>query len=173
MAAGDQKSEKPTPRRLIKAREEGNFPTARTFVGSMQFLAFVALLHVWGPAWIKSLQNGFMGLIQTALNPKLYPRDLLFLCVALMKQLMIPIGMMGAVMIGITIAVQLVVTGFGISLKKLTPDLKRLNPLARSASASRAESGGAHSGGHYDPGIRRRRLLPGRRQSDELSRVAT
>ncbi len=131
MAAGDQKSEKPTPRRLVKAREEGNFPTARTFVGSMQFVAFVGLLHVWGPAWIRSLQGGFMGLIQNALNPRLSPRDLLFLCIGLMKQLMIPIGVMGAVMIGITIGVQLVVTGFGISMKKLTPDLKRLNPLAR------------------------------------------
>jgi flagellar biosynthesis protein FlhB len=131
MAAGDQKSEKPTPRRLVKAREDGNFPTARTFVGSMQFLAFVGVLHVWGPAWIRSLQSGFMSLIQNALNPRLNPRDLLFLCIGLMKQLMIPIGMMGAVMIGITIAVQLVVTGFGISMKKLTPDLKRLNPIAR------------------------------------------
>jgi flagellar biosynthesis protein FlhB len=34
-------------------------------------------------------------------------------------------------MIAITIAVQLVVTGFGISLKKLTPDFKRLNPIER------------------------------------------
>ena len=43
----DQKTEKPTQRRLNKAREEGNFPTARTFVGALQFLAFVGLLHVW------------------------------------------------------------------------------------------------------------------------------
>jgi flagellar biosynthetic protein FlhB len=34
-------------------------------------------------------------------------------------------------MVAITIAVQLVVTGFGISIKKLTPDFKRLDPLAR------------------------------------------
>ena len=40
----DQKTEKPTQRRLNKAREEGNFPTARTFVGALQFVAFVALL---------------------------------------------------------------------------------------------------------------------------------
>jgi flagellar biosynthetic protein FlhB len=131
MPGSDQKTEKPTPRRLNKAREEGNFPTARTFVGSMQFLAFVSLLHAWGPVWIHSVQSGLMGVIETALNPRLNARDLLLLCIGLMKQLMVPVGMMGAIMIGITIAVQLVVTGFGISLKKLTPDLKRLNPLER------------------------------------------
>ncbi|MGD1070272.1 MAG: EscU/YscU/HrcU family type III secretion system export apparatus switch protein [Bryobacteraceae bacterium] len=131
MAGSDQKTEKPTPRRLLKAREEGNFPTARLFVGSMQFLAFVSLLHVWGPVWIHSMQSGFMSLIETALNPRLNPMDLVFICLGLMKQMMIPVAMLGAVMIGITIAVQLVVTGFGFSFKKLTPDLKRLDPLAR------------------------------------------
>src|ERR1039457_5780390 len=115
MAGSDQKTEKPTPRRLIKAREEGNFPTARTFVGSMQFLAFVSLLHVWGPVWIRSVQQGFISLIETALNPRLYSRDLLYLIVGLMNQLMIPVGMLGALMIGITIAVQLVVTGLKIT----------------------------------------------------------
>jgi flagellar biosynthetic protein FlhB len=128
---GSDKTEKPTPRRLIKAREEGDFASARTFVSSMQFVAFVSLLHVWGPVWIHSVQTGFMNLIETAMNPRLPARDLLFLAVGLMKNLMIPIGMMGAIMIGITIAVQLVVTGFGISLKKLTPDLKRLSPFTR------------------------------------------
>jgi len=129
MAGQDQKTEKPTPRRLLKAREEGNFPTARLFVGSIQFLAFVSLLHVWGPVWIHSMQSGFMSLIETALNPRLNPMDLVYICLGLMKQMMIPVAMLGAVMIGITIAVQLVVTGFGLSFKKLTPDFKRLDPL--------------------------------------------
>jgi flagellar biosynthesis protein FlhB len=131
MAGSDQKTEKPTPRRLLKAREEGNFPSARTFVGSMQFLAFVSLLHVWGAVWLRSVQRGFMDLIQTAMNPRLYPRDLLYLSIGLMKQLMLPVGLLGAIMIGTTIAIQLVVTGLGVSMKKLTPDLKRLNPLTR------------------------------------------
>jgi flagellar biosynthetic protein FlhB len=131
MAGSDQKTEKPTPQRLKKARDEGDFPTARTFVGSMQFVAFVGLLHVWGPAWIANMQKGLMSLIQSALNPRLSAMDLLYMSMALMKQMMIPVGVLGAVMIGITIAVQLVVTGFGISMKKLTPDFKRLDPLAR------------------------------------------
>ena len=56
MADKDQKTEQPTQRRMNKAREEGNFPTARVFVSALQFLAFVALLHSWGPAWIQSIR---------------------------------------------------------------------------------------------------------------------
>ena len=54
--ADQQKTEQPTPRRLKKAREEGNFPTARIFVNALQFVAFVWLLRSWGPGWIQSLR---------------------------------------------------------------------------------------------------------------------
>ncbi|HVY91804.1 MAG TPA: EscU/YscU/HrcU family type III secretion system export apparatus switch protein, partial [Bryobacteraceae bacterium] len=131
MAGSDQKTEKPTPQRLKKAREEGNFPSARTFVNSMQFLAFVSLLHVWGAAWVHSMQLGLMSLTQTALNPRLRAMDLVWLSMTLMKNMMTPVLVMGAVMVGITIAIQLVVTGFGLSMKKITPDLKRLNPFEK------------------------------------------
>jgi flagellar biosynthetic protein FlhB len=57
--------------------------------------------------------------------------DLVFRCLGLMKDLMIPAGMLGAVMVAITIAVQLVVTGFGLSFSKFTPDFKRLDPLQK------------------------------------------
>jgi flagellar biosynthetic protein FlhB len=129
MAGSDQKTEKPTPQRLKKAREEGNFPSARTFVNSMQFLAFVSLLHVWGVSWVHNMQIGMLRLTQSALDPRLRAMDLVWLSMALMKEMMTPIVIMGAVMVGITIAIQLVVTGFGLSLKKVTPDLKRLNPI--------------------------------------------
>lgn len=130
MAGQDQKTEKPTQRRLNKAREEGNFPTAKTFVGALQFLTFVALLHSRGPEWVHQLQEGFMSLILAGMNPRRAPLDLVYLSMGLTKQMMTSIGLMGAIMIGITLAVQLLVTGFGISVQKLTPDFKRLDPLS-------------------------------------------
>jgi flagellar biosynthetic protein FlhB len=130
MAANDRKTEKPTPRRLMKAREEGNFPSARTFVGALQFLAFVALLHFEGPRWMRQMQDGFASLIAMALNPRQSASDVVYRGFGTVRRLMLPVGVMGLVMIGITVAVQLLVTGFGVSLKKLTPDFKRLDPLA-------------------------------------------
>jgi len=131
MADHSQQTEKPTPRRLHKAREDGNFPTARVFVSSLQFVAFVGLLHAWGGDWAKMLRSGFVAIFQQALNPRLNAMDLVYIGFALVKQLLIPVGVMGGVLILIAIGIQLVVTGFGISLKKMTPDFQRLNPVTK------------------------------------------
>ncbi len=131
MADNDQKSEKPTQRRVLKARDEGNFATARMFVSSVHFLAFVALLHAWGPAWSATLKRSFVSILENSMDPRLSPMDVVYTGFALLRQTLVPIGMMGGVLILLTIAIQLLVTRFGISLSKLTPDIKRLNPLAR------------------------------------------
>ena len=44
MADKSQQTEKASPRRIQKAREEGLFPAAKELVGGLQFLAFVMLL---------------------------------------------------------------------------------------------------------------------------------
>ena len=41
----DQRTEKPTQRRLERARKEGNFPSSREFVSAVQFTGFVALMR--------------------------------------------------------------------------------------------------------------------------------
>ena len=129
MAQGDQKSEKPTQRRLLKAREEGNFATARMFVSSIHFLAFVSLLHSWGPDWAAGLKRSFVSVMEHALDPKLDPMDVVYMGFALLRQTLVPVGMMGGLLILLTIAIQLLVTRFGISFSKLTPDFKRLDPI--------------------------------------------
>ncbi|HEX4136695.1 MAG TPA: EscU/YscU/HrcU family type III secretion system export apparatus switch protein [Bryobacteraceae bacterium] len=131
MADQGQKSEKATPRRIQKAREEGNFPTSRVFVSSLQFLAFVALLHNWGPQWVQSTRIAFAEICRNALDPRRNVMDSVYEGVAIMERLLLPVGVLGGVMIGIALAMQLLVTGFGFSVKKLTPDFKRLNPIEK------------------------------------------
>ena len=131
MAQGDQKSEKPTQRRLLKAREEGNFATARMFVSSFHFLAFVSLLHSWGPDWAAGLKRSFVSVMEHALDPKLDPMDVVYMGFALLRQTVVPVGVMGGLLILLTIAIQLLVTRFGISFSKLTPDFKRLDPISK------------------------------------------
>jgi flagellar biosynthetic protein FlhB len=131
MADNGQKTEQPTQRRIKKAREEGNFPTARTFVGALQFLAFVALIHSWGLDWIGAIRNSMAVLFQHALNPQLGSAEIISLSLDLLTHAMVPLAVLGAVLIGITMAVQLAVTRMGISVKKLAPSLKRLNPVTK------------------------------------------
>jgi flagellar biosynthetic protein FlhB len=128
MADKDQKTEQPTQRRMLKAREEGNFPSARIFVGAIQFLAFVAMLRSWGATWITATHET---MLHHALAPNLDPAFILNLSVELIERTFMPLAVLGCVLIGVTLAAQFMVTRLGVSLKKLAPDFQRLNPANR------------------------------------------
>jgi flagellar biosynthetic protein FlhB len=131
MTPSDQRTEKPTARRMKKAREEGNFPTSHPFVAALQFMAFVSLLTYEGPAWVRDLRIRFADMLNHALDPRLAPMDAIYMGVGFVKQTLTPVCLMGAVLILITLSVQIVVTGFGVSLKKLMPDISRFSPLSK------------------------------------------
>jgi flagellar biosynthetic protein FlhB len=131
MADKDQKTEQPTLRRMLKAREEGNFPSARIFVGAIQFLAFVAMLRSWGGTWITATHDTMSQLLHHALAPSLDPAFILNLSVELIKRTFMPLAVLGCVLVGVTLAAQFMVTRLGVSLKKLAPDFQRLNPATR------------------------------------------
>ncbi len=131
MSERDQKTEQPTQRHLKKAREEGNFPSARVFVGALQFLAFVAMVHSWGAVWVTAMHRSLSLLLNHALEPRLDAKFILYLSLDLVKQTLLPLGILGGVLLVVTVAAQLAVTRFGVSLKKLSPDLKRLSPFSK------------------------------------------
>jgi flagellar biosynthesis protein FlhB len=131
MADKDQKTEQPTQRRMKKAREEGQFPSAKLFVSAMQFLAFVFMLHNWGGRWIMDIRNSMGALFNHALNPRLGQQEVVALALNLLLHSLIPLAILGGVLLAITLAMQLVVTRMGMSLKRLTPDIKRLSPMEK------------------------------------------
>lgn len=131
MADKDQRTEQPTQRRLKKAREEGRFPTARVFVSALQFLAFVAMLRAFGLPWILDVRNVISEFLSHATAPGLAPSDVVYFGLRLLQHVLTPLLGLGGVMLGITLGTQLAVTRMGLSLKGLTPDLKRLDPLSR------------------------------------------
>jgi flagellar biosynthetic protein FlhB len=57
--------------------------------------------------------------------------EIIDLILDLLKHALVPLACLGAALIAITLAVQLGVTRLGVSLKKLAPDIKRLNPLSK------------------------------------------
>ena len=130
MANNGQKTEQPTAKRLQKARKEGQFPTARQFVTAMQFLAFVAVLQAWGDRWLAGLRRLMRCAIAAAFAAQ--PDSQLM---ALSRTLVIDAVKLflpaASVVLVVTLGVQLGVTQLGVSLKRLAPDLQRLNPLPR------------------------------------------
>ena len=131
MAEKDQRTEQPTQRRLQKAREEGNFASARVFVSAVQFLAFTYIVCSFGNTWITGIRQAISQLLLEALRADLNGAKIVSLGTALLNRVFTPLAIQGAVLLVATLASQFLVTRMGLSLKKLAPDVKRLNPLSR------------------------------------------
>ena len=131
MADKSQNTEKPTAHKLKKTREEGKFPSARDFVSALQFTAFVAWLEVAGSAWLDQLRGAFRLLLNRAFSPDLTASTLLPLILNIGQRCYGPLTVLAAMLLGVTLATQLLVTGFGISFTGLTPDFNRLNPASK------------------------------------------
>ena len=131
--AGQSQTEKATPRRLEKARKEGNFPGAREFVSSIQFLAFVSLGAAWFPEWLQQLKLAFrLGLRQafTGTGTLTVP-DLIALFTRLASITLRPLAELGLVVIALTVLVQLVSTNMGFSFARLGFKFDRIDPLRK------------------------------------------
>ena len=131
MADKSQKTEPPTQRRLQKAREEGQFPAAREFVGALQFLTFVAVLSAGGTRWLADFRQTARSLFQIAYARDLGAADLTSIAWRVFWSNMLPLVLGGMAVAVATVGFRLITTRFGVSLKKLTPDPARLNPLSK------------------------------------------
>ena len=131
MADKSGKSEQPTQRRIEKARKEGQFLSAREFVSALQFMVFLLLLGAGGARWFSGFCQTARQLLSLAFASDLAPRDLSRLTWQLFWNHLLPLALGGMAIAVVTLAFRLGTTRFGFSLKKLTPDLKRLDPLAK------------------------------------------
>jgi flagellar biosynthetic protein FlhB len=131
MADKSGKTEKPTQRRLEKARTEGQFPSAKEFVSALQFMVFLGLLGSGGAHWFAQFRQSTRSMLALAFAPELRPQDLTHLAWQVSSQNIFPLVMAGLAVAVVTLGIRLGTTQFGLSLKKLAPDLKRLNPISK------------------------------------------
>ncbi|MBZ5591160.1 MAG: EscU/YscU/HrcU family type III secretion system export apparatus switch protein [Acidobacteriia bacterium] len=131
MAERGQQTEKPTPKRLEKARREGNFPAAREMVSALQFLAFAAMLAGWGAGWMAQMRQTMRWLLARAFRSGVSDVDVVRWAADISRRVGLPLGLAGGLLLGLTLAVQLAATQMGVSLRKAAPDFKRLNPLRK------------------------------------------
>src|SRR4051812_31656522 len=113
MAGKDQQTEQPTQRRLQKAREEGNFASARVFVSAVQFLAFTFVFCSWGTTWIAAIRETMAQLLSSALRPTLNADAIAGMGIALLKRVFALLAMQGALLVAVTVAAQFAVTRMG------------------------------------------------------------
>jgi flagellar biosynthesis protein FlhB len=126
--ADGQKTEQPTPRRRQKAREEGNFASSRQFISGTQFLVFVVLLNFFGEKWVSTMRLAMGSTIARAFTTDFTVNDWRMLLQTLMLRCGLPLLGAGAILVVVTVSLQLGLTKMGFSFKKLTPNFNRLNP---------------------------------------------
>src|SRR5579862_5378848 len=131
MADRSGKTEPATPRRMEKARKEGQFPSAKEFVSALQFMVFVGLLGAGGARWFAQFRSTTRWLLARAFQGEIRPSDLQGIAWRLFSQNFLPLALGGLGVAAATLAFRLITTKFGLSLKKLSPDPSRLNPLSR------------------------------------------
>jgi flagellar biosynthetic protein FlhB len=126
--ADQNKTEKPTGRRLQKARTEGQFIASRELVAAGQFLVFLAIVAAWFPGWLagmkammrQSLTGAFRGDLDITTLPGLFW--------VLIQKAFVPLSLLGFLTGMSTLVLHLGITKFGFSFKKLIPDFTRFNP---------------------------------------------
>lgn len=131
MADKGQKTEQPTQRHLEKARREGRFPVSREFVSALQFLAFTMLLAWAGQKTLGRMFESTRQLLTGAFRTELNRAEAVRIFRDLLYHDLAPLGLLGGVLVAVTVAAQLGTTRFGVTAKRLAPDLSRLNPLNR------------------------------------------
>jgi flagellar biosynthetic protein FlhB len=94
-------------------------------------MVFLLLLGAGGARWFSGFCQTARQLFSLAFASDLAPRDLSRLTWQLFWNHLLPLVLGGMAVAVVTLAFRLGTTRFGFSLKKLTPDLKRLDPLAK------------------------------------------
>ncbi|MGI8742876.1 MAG: EscU/YscU/HrcU family type III secretion system export apparatus switch protein [Bryobacteraceae bacterium] len=131
MSDQGQRTEKPTKRRLDKARKEGRFAVSREFVAAVQFLVFVALLITWSGHFLKGSQEFARLLLVQAFHTELHRETVVRLYREALFSIFVPLLATGACLTAISLGAQLGTTQLGFALEKLTPDFTRLNPIQK------------------------------------------
>ncbi len=131
MADQGQRTEKATPRRIQKARREGQFLTSRHLVGGIQFLLSAALLSSFFGSWYAGIAQLLRAFLRRAASGELNSRQLVDLTREAMLRGAGPLAAAGVAVVLAVIAGQLMITRFGFSFKKLAFDPARLNPFSK------------------------------------------
>ncbi|MBI4907773.1 MAG: EscU/YscU/HrcU family type III secretion system export apparatus switch protein [Acidobacteria bacterium] len=131
MADSSQKTEQPTAKRLLKAREEGNFPVSAEFVGAIQFLGFVLILGSWTSTWLVQVKATTVVLLRRAFDKDTDIVALTNLFHLVLRHNVIPVGIALGALCGLVLMTHLAVTNFGVSVKKLNFQFNRFNPVEK------------------------------------------
>jgi flagellar biosynthetic protein FlhB len=124
-------TEKPTARRLQKAREKGDFPVSRHLLGGLQFLLAVTIITSFFAQWAMGLAQMMLAMFRRAAAGGLSGSELIYLARESLIRGVGGLAVAGLVVVALVILSQLLVTRFGFSASKLTPNFGKINPVSK------------------------------------------
>jgi flagellar biosynthetic protein FlhB len=129
--ADSSKTEKPTPQKLRKAREQGEFLSARGFIGAIQFVVVVIMLGRAVPNWMHQMRLAMTMLVERSLEREIGWREWVALIRQMFLDAAIPLATAAAAIVAVTLGAHLAITKMGFSLQRLAPKWNRFNPATR------------------------------------------
>ncbi len=124
-----EKTEEPTAHRLAKAREEGQVPQSKELPSAMMIGALILMLALMAPRLLQwSIDQAIVGLGRLYPGP-ITPEGFVSLMVSrgmTALWMLMPFMLIG---VAVSVAASLIGSGWAFSVKKLTPDLKNINPV--------------------------------------------
>src|ERR1051325_6410178 len=129
--AQSNKTEKPTGRRLEKARREGQFVSSRELVAAAQFLVFVSILGMGFTGWFTRMKDLLTQALAQAFHTDLDITTFPSLAGTLLQRAFVPLSVLAALTVVVTLGIHLAVTKMGVSMKKMAPDFNRFNPATK------------------------------------------
>jgi flagellar biosynthetic protein FlhB len=130
-ASGGNKTEKPTPERLKKARQQGQFLSSRGMVTALQFLAVIIVLRYIVPVWTDGMRDSMLALLTRSLQGEIGMAEWPILLRRAFSTALVPLIEASATLLGVTLTTHACFTKLGFSLARLKPKLSNLNPVAR------------------------------------------
>jgi flagellar biosynthetic protein FlhB len=131
MSDRSQRTEKPTPQRIRKARTEGRFPASREFVAAVQFAVAASLLVGFADHWWPALLDQIRGLLALGFTIDLDRPAVAALVRQRLAPASLPLFAAGAAVFFAMTLAQLSLTQFGFATARLAPDFKKLNPASK------------------------------------------
>jgi flagellar biosynthesis protein FlhB len=130
MSERSNRTEQPTPRRLERARKDGNFPASKDFVAGVTLLVAVWLLDSYAEDLLVSAKQLFIQLLARPMTVGTPHGVLAQLLSVLRSYFLFPL-LCGLCISLATLGAHLGTTQLSMSWSKLRPDISRLNSLPR------------------------------------------
>lgn len=126
-----EKNEKPTARRLDKARKQGQFPVSRDLLAGSHFMAALVVFDWTARTWLTNTSIRFETILGEAFAGDLTPARFNNLWMHQVVPGLVPLGGVALGLFFAMMALQLGFTQFVIGTGRLKPAWSRLNPATK------------------------------------------